>query len=289
VDIVTWWNEGYDPLDEARNLRTGLFSPAAEAVEPTLYNPVAELAQRFSNASRRGVDPIHYVRGKIVFGAYSRTLLDRIRTETGRVFYPLAPDYTSMVPACVLSRGALDLGRPLLVSYNSVRSTGQRCAVEPSVARGFIEAADPAIMDALPIPGLYTSQHNFVAYDLASSAARLRHGSTPELDRVELVRRAREDLEAVNWPDEAERRTQYALLESEEARLGVTPEQPPLPRPAPPARRSARTAVARQLARAPRIEHLTSRAMGRPIMGRPTFASPVDAAREADRHYALTR
>jgi glycosyl transferase family 2 len=283
TDIVTWWNEGYNPIDEARDLRKGLFLPAAATVEPTLYDPAAELARRFSNASRRGLDPIHYVRGKIVFGAYSRTLLDRIRIETGRVFYPTSPDYTSMVPGCVLSRNALDLGRPLLVSYNSARSNGQQSALEPSHARRFIEAAGPTIVDALPIAGLYASPHNIVAYDLVSSAARLPPGSTPELNFVNLVRRVREDLGAVNWRDEAERRAQYALLESEEARLGVTPPPPP------PARRTARAAVAELLARAPRIEHLTYLAMGRPSPQRPTtFASPVDAAREADRHYAAS-
>src|SRR5262249_1289089 len=113
ADIVTWWNEGYDPIDETRELSKGLFRPAAVTLKPHPYDAGAELEQRFSNATRRRIDPVHYVRGKIVFGSYSRALLDRIRAETGRVFYPLAPDYTAMVPACALSEGALDLGRPL--------------------------------------------------------------------------------------------------------------------------------------------------------------------------------
>jgi hypothetical protein len=281
ADIVTWWNEGYDPIDETRDLRRGLFRPAAAPVKPTLYDPIKELTRRFSNAYRRGVDDVHYVRGKVAFGAFSRTLLDRIRAVTGRVFYPAAPDYTSMVPGCVLSRGALDLGRPLLVSYNSARGNGRRFGLDPSYARSFIEASDPGIMDALPIPGVYTSDHNTVAHDLVSSAARLPPGSTPELDLVNLVRRVREDLEARGWPDEAERRTQYALLESAEAHLGVTPARRP-------PRRSARAAVAELLARAPRIERAAYLALGRTDPRRSTFASPVDAAREADRHYAAS-
>ena len=60
-DIVTWQNEGYDPLDEARDPRPGRFRPARPCVAPALYDPRAELAARFANSERRGVDPVHYV------------------------------------------------------------------------------------------------------------------------------------------------------------------------------------------------------------------------------------
>src|SRR5438034_6447350 len=85
ADIVTWWNEGYNPVDESRDVRKGRFRPLATTTAPALYDPVEELARRFENATRRGADAVHYVRGKIVFGAYSRVLLDRIRERTGRV------------------------------------------------------------------------------------------------------------------------------------------------------------------------------------------------------------
>ena len=237
ADIVTWQNEGFVPVDELRDPARGRFQPVATPRAPVLYDPAAELAVRFANASRRGRDPVHYVRGKIVFGAFSRPLLERIRERTGRLFHPLAPDYTSMVPACVLADGALDVGRPLLVSYNSVRSNGQRVGADPAQSRRFIEAADPALIEALPIPGLYTSVHNIVAYDLASSAARLPAGSTPPLDMPNLVRRAREDLADVTWTDAEERAVQFELLEAAERRYDVAPvPEPPVVR-AGPARR----------------------------------------------------
>lgn len=267
IEIVNWWNEGYNPVDEAVDAQRGTFVPSATIVEPELFDPLAELAKRMGNDARRGVDPVHYVRGKIVFGAYSRTLLSRIAEQTGRVFYPLAPDYTSMVPACVLARGALDLGRPLLVSYNSARSNGQQQSLNPTYARRFIEAIDPGIVDALPIPGLYTSQHNVVGYDLVSSADRCPSGSTPDLDPVNLVRRAREDLAAVVWVDEAERNEQFAILEATEARLGVTPAEPKK--------------------RGPSLVELASGFLAaRRAPEPPAYPSPLDAAREADRYYA---
>ncbi|MDQ2984989.1 MAG: glycosyltransferase family 2 protein [Actinomycetota bacterium] len=280
-DLITWRNEGYDPVDEQHDLGKGRFRPDATIAVPALYEPAAELARRFSNATRRGVDPVHYVRGKIVFGAYARTLLDRIRACAARVFHPLAPDYTAMVPACVLSEGGLDLGRPLVVSYNSARSNGRRQGIDPVHARRFIEAIDPAIIDALPIPGLYASHHNFVAYDLVSAAERCPPGTTPPLHEINLVRRAREDLDGVVWTDPDERAAQYAIVAAEESRLGVTPPSAP-----PPPVRTTRAAIMDRLNRFPPLGRVRSMAAGRNDPPRPIFTSPLDAAREADRHYA---
>ena len=267
VELVNWRNEGFNPVDENEDSRRGTFLPSSSVVEPERFDASAELARRMANRERRGADAVHYVRGKIVFGAYSRSLLTRIAEQTGRVFYPLAPDYTSMVPACILARAALDLGRPLLVSYNSARSNGQQQSLNPSYARAFIEAIDPAILEALPIAGLYTSQHNVVGYDLVSSGKRLPAGSVSELDPVNLVRRAREDLAVVVWDGEAERHEQYALLEAAEARFGVTP-----------AEGKARGPSLGELARG----FVAARRAPEPV----EYPSLLDAARAADRFYA---
>jgi hypothetical protein len=281
ADIVTWWNEGYDPADEPHELGRGRFRPTARIVPPSLYDPAAELAGRFANATRRGADPARYVRGKIVFGAFSLALLERIREHTGQVFHPLAPDYTSMVPACALADRALDVGRPLLVSYNSSRSNGRLQSVDAGHARRFIEAVDPAIIDALPVPGLYASTHNVVAYDLVSAAARCPPGSTPSLDLVNLVARAREDLGGVLWTDPAERATQYAILDAAENRLGVTPLSP-----APLSTRTLRGALNEGLTLVPPLERLAGWVGGRATESPQTYVSPFDAARAADRYYA---
>jgi glycosyltransferase involved in cell wall biosynthesis len=280
AEIVTWWNEGYDPVDEAHNLAGGRFHPTARTVSPTLYDPAAALSARFANAKRRGAELVHYFRGKIVFGAFAQTLLDRIRDQTGRVFYPLAPDYTSMVPACVLAKGAIDVGRPLLLSYNSARSNGRMQSIDPAHARRFIEAADPAIIDALPIPGLYASHHNVVAYDLVSAAERCPSGTTPPLDLANLSRRAREDLGFVVWSDPEERDAQYRILEATESTLGVEPAVA-----APREAGSLRASVAELIARVPPIARATYWAAGRADESPRTYGSPLEAAGAADRYY----
>jgi len=287
VEIVTWWNDGYDPVDEAHDLGTGCFQPMAKVVPRTLYEPAAELERHFAHSARRGTNPVLYVRVKIVFGAFSRLLLDRIREQTGRVFYPLAPDYTSMVPACVLGGSAVDLGRPLLVSYNSVRSNGRLQSLDAGHARRFIEAADPAIIDALPIAGLYASHHNVVAYDLVSAASRCPTGTTPPLHLPNLLRRAREDLDGVRWTDPSERAAQYVILEAAETRLGVVPK----PERAPPPRehRTIRARLGASIARVPPLERLASRASGGQSLSPSTYASPLDAAFAADDYYTTGR
>src|SRR6266568_7455330 len=97
ADLLTWWSEGYVPEDEERTVGAGLYTPTRSPTSPQVYDSAAELVKIYSQVERRGIDPIHYFRGKIVFGAYSRALLGRIREHTDRVFYPLSPDYTSRI------------------------------------------------------------------------------------------------------------------------------------------------------------------------------------------------
>jgi cellulose synthase/poly-beta-1,6-N-acetylglucosamine synthase-like glycosyltransferase len=273
ADLVSWWNDGYNPDDEAGELGDGILIPTPQTRDPGRFDAAAELRKMFSLDERRGADPIHYFRGKIVFGAYTRALLERIRHRCGQVFFPLTPDYTSRVAALALTRGAIDIGRPLLVSYNSRRSNGQRVGSTASFAKSFVLGTAPEALRQLPIPGLYASVHNLVAHDCATSAARLAPEPLPELDRENLVRRAREDLDALVWDSTKERDAQYALLEAEEDRLEIEralPEEPAAPEPP-----SFMARVRRRVA-PPKPE---------PIPEHPLFHSPVAAAVEADRLY----
>src|SRR3954453_7668999 len=78
ADLVSWWNDGYNPDDESGAVGDGFLIPTPETREPARFDAAAELEKIYSLDERRGVDPIHYFRGKIVFGAYAQTLLERI-------------------------------------------------------------------------------------------------------------------------------------------------------------------------------------------------------------------
>jgi hypothetical protein len=149
-------------------------------------------------------------------------------------------------------------------------------------------------MENLPIANLYASQHNVVAYDYVESARRLARTWLPELDRENLVQRAREDLELIGWDSAEERDEQYAILEAEEARLGMTyvePEERPVEAPAPNPW-TAHRAIHTLLRRVPPAERAARWALRRPIQPPPeppppppSYASPVDAAFAADELY----
>jgi len=298
ADLVSWWNDPYNPDDEDGNVGNGVLVPTPQTSGLERFDSAAELRRMFSLDHRRGTDPVHYYRGKIVFGAYSRSLLARISDACGRVFHALNPDYTSRIPALALTRGAIDLGRPLLVSYHSRRSNGRRAAYSASYAKSFVLGAAPEALGRLPIPGLYASQHNVVVYDYVESARRLAPATLPALNRDNLVRRAREDLELIAWDSPDERDKQYAILEAEEARLGVTcpaPKKPPVEEP-PTEPWTVRRASGALLRKVPPAERAARWALRRPVEPPPdqpppppTFASPVEAARAADELYSSVR
>ena len=282
ADIVTWQNEGFAPVDEARDLARGRFQrrrarrARRRSTTPPLISPFASPTR-----AAAGVDRVHYVRGKIVFGAFSRPLLERIRERTRPPLPPLGARLHLDGARVRAGRGGARrrAAAPRLLQLGALqRPTRGR---DPAQRRRFIEAADPALIEALPIPGLYTSVHNIVAYDLASSAARLPAGSTPPLDMPNLVRRAREDLADVGWTDEAERAAQFALLEEAERRYGVTPVPEPSVERAGPARRWLDAALEHDP-----VRRVASRLTDRIGPLPPTYASPVDAAAAADRHYS---
>ena len=293
ADLVSWWNDPYNPADEGGEVGNGVLVPTPKTRDTERFDASAELRRMYSLDDRRGTDGCHYYRGKIVFGAYSGTLLRRIREACGRVFYPLNPDYTSRVPALALTRGAIDMGRPLLVSYHSQRSNGRRAAHSAAYAKSFVMGAEPTALQDLPIAGLYASQHNVVAYDFVASARRLAPKALPDLDRENLARRAREDLDRIGWDSPEEQDEQYRILEAEEVRLGLTPvqaEEPP-PEPLPPPR-TFRDASRELMQRMPPVERTARWVLRRPVQEPPeppppppTFTSPVEAALAADRLY----
>lgn len=214
-DIVTWWSDGYDPLDETVSITEGFYRPYFDELRSTDYDPRRVLSERLRFAERRGTEGVRYYWGKLTFGVFSRALLERIERTAGHLFFPIAPDYTSMVPALWLADRALDLGRPLQLTFNSNVSNGQRVATFPAHARRFLHETDPtgAVLDRLPIPRLYMSVHNIVAHDYDTSLRRVAGDDAPHVDRANLALRAAEDLEDVQWDDRKEERAQREILD----------------------------------------------------------------------------
>jgi len=100
---------------------------------------------------------------------------------------------------------------------NTRVSNGMLCSTQSQMALKFLREIDPtlALLERLPIAGLYTSVHNMVAHDYARlEGAPIAPGRAVRIDLANLALRAREDLDGVRiWASEQERRSQLALLE----------------------------------------------------------------------------
>ena len=212
-EIVSWWNDNYYPTNEAAGYDVGTYIPAYRPCQPEQFDPAAELRRRFRMDVRRGQEGKHYFWGKICFGVYHRDLIARIKSRIGRLFFPLSPDYTSMLAALGVAKSAFDLGRPLLMSFVSQLSNGATAARDPAFAKNFYMQIDPGVIGRLPLPGLYASNHNGVAYDYVQIQQKLGEqlGSL-QLNRDNLILRAMEDLEQQQWTEESERLEQEAIL-----------------------------------------------------------------------------
>jgi len=234
ADAYSWWNEGYDLLEEeAGNIGPGRYVSVYSLSRTREINTRKEIERRFTFDVKRGREGKNYYYGKICFGAYSRQLLQRIRETFGRVFTAISPDYTSMIAALAVADRVIDLGRPLLISMNTRVSNGMLCATQSEKAIGFLREIDPTlrIVDRLPISGLYMSVHNLVAYDyLRLATTRLRAGPVATINLGNLAQRAHEDLAAVQvWRSEGERTEQTACLEHFVRANGITLRPPMRP------------------------------------------------------------
>lgn len=220
VQVVSWWSAVFDPVDEARSLTEGGYWPLPyQATGPLRFDGREQLRRAISFAVRRGTEGGEYYRGKICFGIYRRDVLQALRERAGRVFPPISPDYTSRIVALASIPSFLDLGVALQLSFVSQSSNGARVDRDPRWAKHFLDAIDPNLVDRLPIPGLFSSQHNVVAHDykLAEELAGMR---VPD---AALCRRAREDLDQIRpWPDRRLRREQMRILGAAERRAGLS-------------------------------------------------------------------
>lgn len=214
ADIVSWWSEGFTPKDESVSLDEGTYVSAFAAAPPKAFYTNAELVRRFSLRMSRSHEGSHYFFGKICFGFYSSELLDRIRASAGRIFFPISPDYTSMISALFHAERAIDLGRPLQLSFHLSISNGRNTQINPAAALNYLRSVDPSLdaLSQLPVPKLYASTHNLVAFDyvsmqaLAPQSHPLRH---LKLSDCNLILRVLEDLRGIRWPSDDLRHAEY--------------------------------------------------------------------------------
>ncbi len=219
-EIISWWNEGYELTDEHPETQSGyevgiyrpVFPSAKALARP--YDPMVELQRRLDFKIRRDREGVHFARGKICYGAYRRTLIQRIKEVTGRLFHLSSPDYTSLTSALALAESAVEIEGPLQFSFDTKISNGKNCSLYPDLALKYTIDADPtlAILEQLPLKQLYASQHNHVAGDYCHILEKTGHrGHALKLNLLNLILRAREDLGDSFWSNEQTKKEQFEI------------------------------------------------------------------------------
>jgi len=220
-DFVSWGNAAFVPIDETfEKSSEGQLLIVDEQGDAFEINLQEEIARRCSLDVRMGDEGVKYGWGKVCFGFYSRTLLEKISSRFGRIFFGIAPDQSTSTAALALSQKGIFLNKTLQVSILTTVGNGITGSIDTTVARRFTEESFPdlELLKDYPIPNLWVSVHNVTAYDWLLAAKHFGYS----LNQQNLTKRVSEDLAKIKlWKNLEERLEQFALLWNAEQNWGV--------------------------------------------------------------------
>jgi hypothetical protein len=210
--IYTWYQDIFYLGDDTESFTGTYYRCDPVRIGPAYYDLKQVLQKRLAFDCPRGTDGAFYSLGKMLcLGVYHHSLVHEIKRTTGALFHPLAPEYAPMTAACILSQEpAVDLGVAGVVGIipKVSISTGNLMATNPGFARGFLQSMVPdmdRLMLELPIPHVFQSHHNIVAYTMLSICRKLNYPADRYFNSKNLIELCRQDMEGVSWQDEASR------------------------------------------------------------------------------------
>jgi glycosyltransferase involved in cell wall biosynthesis len=289
-EIVSWTSDAYNPDSNADYFGPGRYVKTASKAGSSKYrrySPGDALDGRGRADVARGEQlPADYVRGKLVFGAYRRELVQRIVDRYGSLFHNISPDYTSMILGLAEARDAIEMAASCVVSVNTDISNGMLADTDDTAALGFLNSLAGGAEHILPnlfVPGLYASVHNSVAHDYMT--LKKAFNLSFEFNVANWLVYCYEDVyrPARHWSDPRVEAEQKRLLQvflasldpgvqaTVKARLAERSEQPATPNPGHPLRRVRTRWVPRPALRA-------LRALRRPQRTEPIGSTSILAA-----------
>ncbi|MDQ2854169.1 MAG: glycosyltransferase family 2 protein, partial [Chloroflexota bacterium] len=153
-DIVSWTGDAFNPATWADYFGDGMYVGVSSLVRSERYrrfSPARELNRRGrADVSRGEQSWSDYSRGKLVFGAYRRELLERIVQRYGAVFHNISPDYTSMVLGLTEAHDAIELALSCVVSVNTDISNGMLSDTNDAAALAFLNSLAGGAESILP-------------------------------------------------------------------------------------------------------------------------------------------
>jgi hypothetical protein len=220
-DIVSWTSDAFNPTSYADYFGDGMYVGVASQVRSRRYrrfSPARDLGRRGrGEVSRAAQSWSEYSRGKLVFGAYSNELLQRIVERYGAVFHNISPDYTSMVLGLTEAHAAIELPLSCVVSVNTDISNGMLSDTNDAAALAFLNSLAGGAESILPnmlVPGLYASLHNWVAHDFLT--LRTAFGLSFEFNTTNWLAYCRDDVyrPGRRWSDPRVEAEQKRLFEA---------------------------------------------------------------------------
>lgn len=221
AQIVNWVCAGYYLEDPESPCGAGALLEELEFRngQPSAYDPIAALRFKASGAvprTRQGASD--YVVGKIVFGCYSRSLIEQIRSQSGTLFGGATHDYSAMIQALSLARTCVTLNayEGIILALPREQSLGSATATEAQRALQYYRTfTDPeAMLASLLVPNVYASQHNMVAHDYKKFLPL--YGNEQLFDERNWLRAICADLlsDSMIWLNPAEKQAQVSLFQS---------------------------------------------------------------------------
>jgi len=181
-DILSWVSDSFQPARYPDYFGQGVYTATqADAITwapAQSYNPRQALAEKCeADVSRYEQSATQYCQGKMVFGAYSKSLIARITERFGQLFHDISPDYTSMILALSMATSAIELRASAVVSINTDLSNGMLGAIHDQHALGYLRSLSPDVrqmLNDLLVPGMFASQANIVSHDYLSLKRRFQ-------------------------------------------------------------------------------------------------------------------
>lgn len=168
-EIVNWVDDLYLPNAYEAYFGKGIYLKTENGnSELSVYNPLSELSKKGAAIISRGeMSKTDYATGKILFGVYSRDLINRIVKKYGKVFHNIAPDYTSTVLGLSEAKSGCLVDFSGVLHINTNISNGGLSMVRDERALSFLKELEEfdSIMNELVVPRLYACQHNIVGHD----------------------------------------------------------------------------------------------------------------------------
>ena len=227
ADIVNWACVEYSLDDAGSPLGSGTLVEEFEFLNGhrEAYDPIAALRVKAAcGLPREQQDTREFVLGKIVFGCFSRQLIDRLRSRSGTVFGGATHDYSAMVQALSVARTCVMLNAYEAIFFSLPRdqSLGSATATEPQRALQYYRTftSPDSMLSSLLVPGVYASQHNMVAHDFKKFLPV--YGNEHLFSKRNWIRAIAADLlsDSMVWLDSAEKASQVNVFRREVKRPG---------------------------------------------------------------------